>query len=76
MFKVPHQVHTAEFKEATVQRGKEGHSVSAVARELGMSMQTLRNWLKALEAGKLNGPRRRPRSPNLGEGRPLCIRKF
>ncbi|MGF6980000.1 transposase-like protein [Paraburkholderia sp. JPY465] len=56
MFKVPHQAHTAEFKEAAVQRVKDGQGVSAVARELGMSMQTLRNWLKASEAGKLNGP--------------------
>jgi transposase len=56
MFKVPHQVYTAEFKEAAVQRVKDGQSVSAVARELGMSMQTLRNWLKASEAGKLNSP--------------------
>ena len=56
MFKVPHQVYTAEFKEAAVQRVKDGQGVSAVARELGMSTQTLRNWLKASEAGKLNGP--------------------
>lgn len=28
--------------------------MSAVARELGMSAQTLRNWPKASEAGKLN----------------------
>jgi transposase-like protein len=55
MFKVPHQVYTAEFKEAAVQRVKDGQGVSAVARELGMSTQTLRNWLKASEAGKLNG---------------------
>ncbi len=44
MFKVSHQVYTAEFKEAAVQRVKDGQSVSAVAREL-----------KASEAGKLNG---------------------
>jgi transposase len=56
MFKVPNQVYTAEFKEAAVQRVKDGHGVSAVARELGMSTQTLRNWLKASEAGKLSGP--------------------
>lgn len=56
MFKVPHQVYTAEFKEAAVQRIKDGQGVSAVARELGMSTQTLRNWLKVFEAGKLNGP--------------------
>ncbi|MCW3686408.1 transposase, partial [Burkholderia cenocepacia] len=56
MFKVPHQVYTAEFKEAAVQRIKDGQGMSAVARELGMSTQTLRNWMKAFEAGKLNGP--------------------
>ncbi len=56
MFNVPHQVYTVEFKGAAVQRVKDGQGVSAVARELGMSTQTLRNWLKASEAGKLNGP--------------------
>jgi transposase-like protein len=56
MFKVPNQVYTAEFKAAAVQRVKEGQGVNAVARELGISAQTLRNWLKASEFGKLNGP--------------------
>ncbi|KVD61202.1 transposase [Burkholderia ubonensis] len=56
MFKVPHQVYTAEFKEAAAQRIKDRQSVSAVVRELGMSTQTSRNWVKAFEAGKLNGP--------------------
>jgi transposase len=37
-------VYTAEFKEAAVQRVMDRQSVSAVARELGMSMQTLRDW--------------------------------
>lgn len=54
MFKVPHQVYTAEFKKAAVQRVKDGQRLSAVARELGMSAQTLRNWLNASEAGKLS----------------------
>jgi transposase len=27
-----------------------------VAKELGLIEQTLRNWVKAFEAGKLNGP--------------------
>jgi len=35
MFKAPHQVYTAEFKEAAVQRVKDGQGVIAVARELG-----------------------------------------
>lgn len=45
MFKVPHQVYAAEFREPAMQRVNDGQSVTAVARELGMSMQTLRNWL-------------------------------
>jgi transposase len=56
LLKVPHPAYTAEFKEAAVQRVKDGQGLGAVARELGMSTQTLRNWLKAFEAGKLNGP--------------------
>ena len=74
MFKVPHQVYTAEFKEAAVQRVKDGQSVSAVARELGMSMQTLRNWLKASEAGKLHGPGRRSSRRNRWNSR-VCERR-
>lgn len=48
--------YTAEFKEATVQRVEDEQSACTVAREIGMWMQMLRNWLKASEAGKLNGP--------------------
>ena len=47
MFKVPKQVYTAEFKLAAVQRVKDGQGVAVVARELGISEQTLRNWVKA-----------------------------
>lgn len=36
-----------------MRRVKDGQGLSAVTRELGMSTQTLRNWLKASEAGKL-----------------------
>ena len=56
MFKVPNQVYTAEFKEAAVQRVKDEQGLSAVACELGMSTQRLRNWQKGSEAGKLIGP--------------------
>ena len=28
----------------------------SVAKELGLIEQTLRNWVKAFDAGKLNGP--------------------
>jgi transposase len=55
MFKVPKQAYTAEFKTAVVQRVKGGQSVSAVARELGVSDKTLRNWIKAAKVGKLGG---------------------
>ena len=57
MFKVPNQVYTAEFKEAAAQRLNDEQGLSAVAYEMGMSMQTLRNCLKAFEAGELIGPR-------------------
>ena len=38
-----------------VKRVKEGQSVSTVCRELGLSDQTVRNWVKAAAEGKLNG---------------------
>ncbi|AMP40392.1 transposase (plasmid) [Ralstonia solanacearum] len=55
MFKVPKQSYTAEFKAAAVQRVKDGQGVGAVSRELGVSEQTPRNWMKAEQAGKLGG---------------------
>ena len=55
MMKMPRQVFTAQFKELAVRRVKDGGSVSSVAKELGISAQTLRNWVKAAQAGKLNG---------------------
>lgn len=53
--KIPKQEYTAEFKELAVKRVKEGQSIGAVARELGLVEQTLRNWVKSAAAGKLNG---------------------
>lgn len=53
--KIPKQEYTAEFKELAVKRVGAGQSVGAVARELGLVEQTLRNWVKAAVAGKLNG---------------------
>jgi len=35
---------------------KAGQDIDGVAREPGISDQTLRNWVKAAAAGKLNGP--------------------
>ena len=37
------------------QRVKDGQSVSVVCQELGLSDQTVRNWVKAAAEGKLNG---------------------
>ena len=56
MRKIPKQEYTPEFRELAVKRVKAGQSVGAVARELGLIEQTLRNWVKAAAAGKLNGP--------------------
>lgn len=53
--KIPKQEYTAEFKELAVKRVGSGQSVGAVARELGLIDQTLRNWVKAAATGKLNG---------------------
>lgn len=56
MFKIPKQEYTPEFRELAVKRVKSGQSIGAVARELGLVDQTLRNWVKATERGKLNPP--------------------
>ena len=53
--KVLKQAYTTEFKELAVKRVKEGQSVGTVCRELGLSDQTVRNWVKAVAEGKLNG---------------------
>ena len=53
--KIPKQAYTTEFKELAVKRVKEGQSVGTVCRELGLSDQTVRNWVKAAAEGKLNG---------------------
>jgi transposase len=52
--KIPKQEYTAEFKEMAVKRARDGLTVGAAAKELGLVEQTLRNWVKAADAGKLN----------------------
>ena len=54
--KIPKREYTTEFKALAVKRVKDGQSAGAVAKDLGLIEQTLRNWVKAAEAGKLNGP--------------------
>ncbi len=56
MKKIPKQEYTSEFRELAVKRVKAGQTAGAVAKELGLIEQTLRNWVKAHDAGKLNGP--------------------
>ena len=63
MFNVPKQVYTTEFKLAAVRRIKDGQGFAVVARELGMSEQTLRNGMRAEQAGKLNGAGAKPITP-------------
>ena len=53
--KIPKQEYTADFKELAVKRVKDGLSVGAAAKELGLVEQTLRNWVKTAAAGRLNG---------------------
>ena len=52
---IPKQQYTTEFKKLAVTRVREGQSAGAVAKELGLIEQTLRNWVKAVAAGTLNG---------------------
>ena len=47
--------YTAEFKEQVVKRVKDGKSVGAVAKEMGLVEQTLRNWVNQFDEGRLNG---------------------
>ncbi len=53
--KIPKQAYTIEFKELAVKRIKDGQSVGRVCKELGLSDQTVRNWVKAVAEGKLGG---------------------
>lgn len=55
MKRIPKQEYTAEFKELAVKRVTDGQTAGAVAKDLGLIEQTLRNWVKAAAAGKLNG---------------------
>ena len=63
MKKLPKPSYTAEFRELAVQRVKAGNTFSAVAKELAINQQSLRNWVKAFDAGKLGGPGTRTVTP-------------
>ena len=47
-----------DFKASAVNRVLRGESVKAVAQDLGLVEQTLRNWVRAAAAGRLDAPRR------------------
>mgnify|MGYP002382537463 CR=1 FL=1 len=61
--KIPKREFTAEFRELAVKRVKGSQGVGAVARELGISEQTVRNWVKAFDAGKLEEAKALPEKP-------------
>lgn len=61
--KIPRPAFTPEFRELAVKRVKGGETAGVVARELGLVEQTLRNWVKAASAGKLNGAGSRTVTP-------------
>lgn len=46
--------YTPEFREQAVAMVNNGRCVPEVAEELGLIAQTLRNWVKAAERGRLN----------------------
>lgn len=54
------RTYTLEFKIEAVRLVRAGQSVPAVAATLDVRQQSLRNWLKADEQGRLNGAATRP----------------
>ena len=55
MMKIPKQQCTCEFKLLAVKRILSGEPYELAAKELGMSSQTLRYWVKASHEGRLTG---------------------
>lgn len=52
--------YTLEFKIEAVRLVQSGQSIAAVARVMGIAAQTLRNWMKAQEQGRLTGQANKP----------------
>jgi transposase len=48
--------YTLEYKLEAVRLAKTGQSIAATAKILGLSDQTLHNWVKAERQGRLGGP--------------------
>jgi transposase len=51
--KIPKVAYTLEFKLEVLRRVRGGEPIRAIAREIGVPEQSIRNWLKAQAAGKL-----------------------
>ena len=60
----PRARYTLEYKIEAVRMVRNGQSQSAVAKILGISSKTLNDWIKADDAGKLNGAGKRVSQPN------------
>ncbi|WP_449235032.1 transposase [Azospirillum doebereinerae] len=56
MTKATRAQYTLEFKEKAVRLVTGGQRIAAVAKTLGLSEQTLHNWVKAASNGGLKGP--------------------
>ena len=62
MKKTPKQEYTAEFKEQAVKHAL-AVGIVVAAKELGLVEQTLRNWVKAADAGRVGSPGTKPVTP-------------
>ena len=60
MTKAKRARYTLEFKLEAVRMIKGGQSLAVVSKVLGVADQTLHNWLKLEQSGKLNGPGSKP----------------
>ncbi len=63
MTKATRARYTLEFKLEAVRLVKGGQSAAATAKILGISEQTLHNWVKADKDGRLVGAGAKPVSP-------------
>lgn len=63
MTKATRARYTLEFKLEAVRLVKGGQSAAATAKILGISEQTLHNWVKADKGGRLVGAGAKPVSP-------------
>lgn len=63
MLGIPKQGYTDEFKQEAVKLVEGGQEPAAVAKELGISEQTLANWRKAAGVDKLAKGQGKPITP-------------